>query len=76
MCCEPERHHGGRHRGHHHRRHHGHHRGCCCCGEHFPFGPSFWTTEKKIAMLEEYLEGLREEANAVEEHIAEMKEEK
>jgi hypothetical protein len=34
------------------------------------------TKEQKIARLEEYLEGLREEAKAVEEHIAEMKEEK
>jgi len=69
MCCGTESHHGGWYRGHCHG-------GSCSCGGPFRFGPRFWTKKEKIAWLEEYLEGLREEAKAVEEHIAEMKEEK
>ncbi|MEE8163793.1 MAG: hypothetical protein V3T92_07320 [Anaerolineae bacterium] len=66
MCCEPESHHGGWHWGHHHG-------GFCACGGPFRFGPRFWTKEEKIAWLEQYLEGLREEAQAVEERIAKLK---
>ena len=68
MCCESESHRGGWHRGHRH--------GCSCgcgCGGHSRFGPRFWTKKEKIAWLEEYLEGLREEAQAVEERIAALK---
>ena len=68
MCCGHEGHHGGRHRGHHHG-------GSCCCGGHARPGPCFWTKKEKIAWLEEYLEGLREEAKAVEERIAALSEE-
>jgi hypothetical protein len=63
MCCESEHHRGGKRRGHHHG---------CCCG-HSGFGPCFWTKEEKVAWLEQYLEGLREEVKAVEERIAALK---
>ena len=66
MCCGSESHHGGGHRGHHHG-------GSCTCGELFGFGPRFWTKKEKIAWLEQYLEGLQEEANAVKERIAALK---
>jgi len=66
MCCESKSHHGGWHRGHRH--------GCSCgCGGPFRFGRRFWTKKEKIAWLEEYLEGLQEEAKAVEERIAALK---
>ena len=69
MCCGSESHHGSWHWGHHHG-------GSCCCGGHSRTGLCFWTEKEKIAWLEQYLEGLREEAKAVEERIAEMKEKK
>ena len=63
MCCGTER---------------SYHGGLCGCGCGAPSHcrPRFVSKEQRIAKLEEYLEGLREEANAVEEHIAEMKEKK
>lgn len=77
MCCEHKGHHGGRHGGHHgrgsHQRRH-HHGGFCGCGRHHGFERRFLTREEKIARLERYLGDLREEAKAVEEHIAEMQE--
>jgi len=39
----------------------------------FPFR-RFLTREERVALLEEYLEELRKEVKAVEQHIAEMKE--
>jgi hypothetical protein len=42
----------------------------------FHCGPRFLTKEEETAWLERYLESLREEAKAIEERIAEMKEEK
>lgn len=42
-------------------------------GGPFRFGPRFWTKKEKIAWLEQYLEGLREEVKAVEERIATLK---
>jgi hypothetical protein len=84
-CCEHRGHHGHRHGHHHgsdcgchHGGRHGHHRGCDC-GCHstgFRFGACFATQEEKVAWLEQYLEGLQEEAKAVEERIAKLKEEK
>ena len=59
MCCK-------------HRHHHG---GSCGCGGHVQFGRRFWTREEKITGLEQYLDSLRAEAKAVEERIAEMREE-
>jgi len=65
MCCGTESHHGwGRH-----------HSGFCGCGVSFHCGPRFLTKEEKTAWLERYLEGLREEAKAVEERITALKEE-
>jgi hypothetical protein len=72
-----------------HEGHHSHHQGGSCgCGEHVTHhgtschcegharpGPSLWTKTEKIAWLEEYLEGLRGEAKAVEERIAALSEE-
>jgi len=44
--------------------------GCYCR----PFGfRRFWTKEEKIAALERYLEALKKEAQAVEEKIAELR---
>jgi hypothetical protein len=68
MCCESKGHHGSQHR---HRGHH--HGGSCCCGGHSCFGPGFWTRAEKVAWLEQVLEGLREEVQAVEERIAALK---
>jgi hypothetical protein len=74
------------HCGHQAGRHgHGHDRACGCghrhhssyaanCGCHsFHFGPRFPTREEKVSWLEQYLEGLQEEAKAVEERIAKLK---
>ena len=61
MCCGHESHHGH------------HHSGCCCCGGGSRLAPGFWTKEEKIAWLERYLEGLQEEAKAVEERLAKFK---
>jgi hypothetical protein len=58
---------------------HGQGWGCRCeeeSGHHGgpgPFGRRFLTREERIAGLEEYLQALRAETKAVEEHIAEMK---
>jgi hypothetical protein len=71
MHCETRSHYG-------HGRHHcgcgqGHHGGSCGCGCGGGFGRRFLTKEEKIAGLEEYLESLQKEAQAVEERIAELK---
>jgi hypothetical protein len=68
-------------RGHHERGQHycgcgrGHHGGSCGCGCGCGggFGRRFLTKEEKIAGLQEYLESLQKEAQAVEERIAELK---
>ena len=71
MCCETKSHHG---RGRHHCScGHGHHGGSCGCGCGGGFGRRFLTKEEKIAGLQEYLEGLRKEAQAVEERITALK---
>ncbi|MBI4216946.1 MAG: hypothetical protein HY687_06115 [Chloroflexi bacterium] len=63
--------HGGHHGGHHHRAESG------GPGPGFPWGRGFrrrfFTREERLARLEEYLEGLRAEAKAVEERIAAIK---
>ncbi len=68
MCGETKSHHSSRHWGHHH--------GCSCgcCGPCHS-GPYFWTKEEKIAWLKQYLEGLQEEAKAIEERIAKLEKE-
>ena len=69
MHCDTRGHHGHRrcHCGHGH----GYHGGECGCGG--GFGRRFLTKEEKIAELEEYLESLKKEAQAVEERIAALK---
>lgn len=81
-CCQPswgwleEPHH------HWHGPHHAFSRHCCCpccfgagLWEHAPFGfvRRFRTKEEKIAELEEYLEALKKEAQAVEEKIRRLR---
>lgn len=63
-------------RSHHGSHHHcgcgrGHHGGSCGCGGGFE--RRFLTKEEKIAGLQEYLESLQKEAQAVEERIAALK---
>jgi hypothetical protein len=57
MCCRNE----------------GLHQGCCCSGMPDNYTPRFTTREQKVARFEKYLDNLKEEAKAVEEHINEMK---
>lgn len=70
MCCETKSHHG---RGRHHcgcdQAHHG---GSCGCGCGGGFR-RFLTKEEKIAGLQEYLESLQKEAQAVEDRIAALR---
>lgn len=48
--------------------------GCGCnCGRGGGFERRFLTKEEKIAELQEYLESLQKEAQAVEEHIAALR---
>ena len=69
MRCGTESHHGsfcncGCHR-----------HGCSCgCGGHGQFGRRFLTKEEEVAGLEEYLENLQKEVQAVQEHIAKLQE--
>ncbi|MFL7792698.1 MAG: hypothetical protein AB8I69_11200 [Anaerolineae bacterium] len=69
MHCETRNHHG----------HGRHHYGCeqrypsGSCGCVGGFGRRFLTKEEKIAELQEYLESLKKEAQAVEERIAGLK---
>ncbi len=61
MCCGTRGHHGGF---------------CGCgCGGRERFGRRFMTKEERIAELEEYLENLQKEAQAVQEHIAKLQKE-
>ena len=56
---------------------HGHQNACFCgCEGSGYYRPRFMTKKQRIAGLEEYLGNLREEAKAVEEHIARIKKEK
>jgi hypothetical protein len=73
MHCEPRSHHGrGQHRRGCDQGHHGSSCGCSC-GCSGGFGRRFLTKEEKVAGLQEYLESLRKEAQAVEERIAALK---
>jgi len=69
MCCATGSHHGFQRMGH---------QNVCFCGCDDPeyFRPRFMTKKQRIAKLEKHLEGLRDEAKAVEEHIAQIKKEK
>ena len=80
MCHEHPGHHGhaeGRTMCHEHPGHHGHAGGCCCegrgWGPDFPFRRRFPTRAERIARLEEYLQELQAEVQAVQERLAEMK---
>ncbi len=64
MCCQTER------QCHGHREKHHHHRSACECHEHPRFKRRFLTQAEQIAQLEQYLESLRLEIQAVEEQIA------
>ena len=54
------------------------HQNVCLCGCDDPefYRPRFMTKKQRIANLEKHLEVLRDEAKAVEEHIAQIKKEK
>ena len=69
MCCETSSHHGFQRWGHHN---------VCFCGCDDPmyFRPRLMTKEQRIARLKRHLDDLRDEAKAVEEHIAQIKKEK
>jgi hypothetical protein len=66
MCCGHTTHHGKKHG----------HGGSCGCGGPSHFGPLFWSKKRKIKMLEQVLEDMREEVKDVEELIKELKAEK
>ena len=69
MCCNTGSHHGFQRWGH---------QNVCFCGCDSPFQhrPCFMTKEQKISGLQKYLEDLRDEVKAVEEHIGQIKKEK
>ncbi len=69
MCCTTDSHQGFQRMGH---------RGACLCGCDDPlfFGPQFMTKKQKITRLEKHLENLKDQAEAVAEHIAQIKKEK
>ena len=66
MCCGHTGHHGKRHG----------HGSSCCCGGASHLGPVFWSKKRKLKMLEQVLENLREEVKDIEEMIEELKKEK
>lgn len=69
MCCTT----GSRHEF----RRYGQQDVCFCgCDDLGSYRPRFLTKKQRVAKLEQYLEGLRDEARAVEEHIAQTKKEK
>ena len=69
MCCDTGSHHGFQRCGH---------QNVCFCGCDDPgsYRPRFMTKKQRITNLEKHLEVLRDEAKAVEEHIAQIKKEK
>ena len=69
MCCATGSHQGFQRWGH---------QNVCFCGCDDPpyLRPRLMTKKQKFAELEKHLAGLREEAKAVEEHIAHFKKEK
>jgi len=52
------------------------HGGFCGCGGPACFGPSFWSRKKRIQMVENSLECLREQVKDLEEFLKELKAEK
>ena len=69
MCCDTGSHYGFQRREH---------PTACFCGCIDPeyYRPRFMTKKQRIANLEKHLGILRDEAKAVEEHIAQIKKEK
>lgn len=67
MYCQTKKHHGCEGKGHHHN-------GSCDCDNRSHFKRRFVTKEEKVAQLEQYLEDLQKETQAVQEHIAVLKE--
>jgi len=69
MCCVTGSYHGLQRWGHH---------SVCFCGcNDFSYSrPRLMTKEQRIDRLKMHLEDLRDEAKAVEEHIAQIKKEK
>ena len=70
MNCGHATHHHGGYCGCGRPRHH--HGGACGCGTNFHARRRFCTKEEKVARLQQYLEGLENEAQAVREQIAAM----
>jgi hypothetical protein len=68
MCCNTVGHHGFQRWGHYN---------ACFCGCDNPFQhrPRFMTKEQRIAGLQRHLEILRNEVEAVEEHLGQIKKE-
>ena len=64
MCCGTKSHHTGWGQ---------YHGGSCGCSGSVGSGLLFATREEKTTWLEQYLEGLREEATAVEERLAKLR---
>ena len=67
MCCGKVNQQGSMQLAHH---------GVCGCQESMRSAPRFMTKDRRIAGLKEHLADLRDEAKAVEEHIAQIKKEK
>ena len=68
MCCTPPRHHGMKMTE----------SGACCCqgmGMHGQ-NPMFWSKRKRIRLLQEQLDRMKDEAKDLEDYIAELQEEK
>jgi hypothetical protein len=73
MCCGTSSHHMSWHCGPYVSGHH--HVGHCSCGTPFHLGHICCTKEQQVAWLERYVEGLQAQVKAIEERIAELKEE-
>ena len=69
MCCTTGSHQGFQRMGP---------QNACLCGCDDPlyFGPQFMTKKQKITRLDKHLENLKDQAEAVAEHIAQIKKEK
>ena len=66
MCCTTGRHHSSQRWGHPD--------ACFCgCDDALNFRPRFMTKAQRVDRLKQHLEDLKNEAKAVEEHIAQIK---
>ena len=66
MCCTPPRHHGMKMMGSD---------SCCCQGMHGQ-KPMFWSKRKRIRLLQEQLDRMKDDVKDLEDHIAELQAEK